>query len=181
MHIYCFPDGPELDEPTSRSFATLLEDNVTLICGTNLVGNPEPIVHWLSNTGNEVSPNDKSFSISNGSQVVSLTIFNANLSSAGNWSCILSLNAPNGSTIQQQQRNLILTIVGEYITAAVFSPGFDSQSTCTLNLTSLGFICNHTLTVEISLLLQLPKGISALSSMALTKGHYMHALWKTPK
>ena len=113
ISIYKLSDGPELTEPLSNAFATPQGNNVTLLCGTNLVGNPIPVVQWFSNTGNEISPSNDNFSINNGPNFVSLTIFNATQNDNGTWNCVLTLNASNGTTLQQVERDLSLTILGE--------------------------------------------------------------------
>ena len=109
-------DGPELTEPTSTSSTAVQGDDITLMCGTELKGNPVPFVRWISNTGDEIKEIDARFSISNGSEVVSLTILNTTLRDAGIWTCMLHLALPNGTIIQQLQRNLTLTILGECYT-----------------------------------------------------------------
>ena len=100
-------DGPEIAEPVSDTFATLEDSNVTLICGTDLRGNPKPTVEWFTNTGETV--NDQCFSTSNDSDTVSLTIYGATLNDSGIWSCVVSSNLTTG----QLQRNLTLTILGK--------------------------------------------------------------------
>ena len=106
-------DGPELIEPNSDTFATLQQDNVTLVCGTTLKGNPSPVGQWFSNTNNEISQNNERFSINNGPDTVALTIFDVTQSDGGIWYCLLTLNTPNGTVIQQLQRNLTLTILSK--------------------------------------------------------------------
>ena len=112
---YNYTDGPELTEPTSMSSTALQGDNISLTCGNELKGNPAPSIRWISNTGDEIDETNTRFSIRNRSEVVCLTIFNATLRDAGIWSCMLHSTLPNGTIIQQLQRNLTLTILGEFI------------------------------------------------------------------
>ena len=107
------PDGPELLEPLLNSFTTLNGNNATLICGTNLAGNPEPMIQWFSNTGERITEDSSNIILSNSTEVVSLTIINATLSNAGIWSCTLSSVTTNGTIIQQLHRNITLTVIGK--------------------------------------------------------------------
>ena len=111
--LLLYVDGPEVVEPSSNLFATLEEDNITLICGSNLVGNPPPVVTWLSNTNDEIGLSDNRFQINSGPDIVSLTIFNATQNDSGTWRCVLALSAPNGTLIQQLERNLTLIVLGK--------------------------------------------------------------------
>ena len=102
-------------DSNSSTFATLQQENITLVCGNTLIGNPRPVVQWFSNTNNEINETNDRFSIDNGPEIVALTIFNASQSDGGVWYCVLTLNAPNGTIIQQLQRNLTLTILSKSI------------------------------------------------------------------
>ena len=106
-------DGPELGKPVSNFFTAVQGDRVTLICGTNLQGNPEPQVEWFSNMGANIALSNESFSISNGPDIVSLTLFQASVIHTGTWSCVVMLSAPNGTIIRQIQRNFSVTILGK--------------------------------------------------------------------
>ena len=106
-------DGPEIVEYSSDLFATLEEDDITLTCGSNLVGNPPPVVTWLSNTNAEIGLSDDRLQINSGPDIVSLTIFNATQNDSGTWRCVLTSSAPNGTLIQQLERNLTLIVLSE--------------------------------------------------------------------
>lgn len=106
-------DGPELREPESETFAVLQNTDVTLICGTNLDGNPKPSIRWFSNIGTEIDQDNSNFSINSGPELVSLTIFNTTLSNTGTWNCVISALVPNETENQQINRRLALSILGE--------------------------------------------------------------------
>ena len=112
--INLITDGPELDEPVTDIFATVQEESVTVVCGTNLASSPPPIVQWFSDTDSEISPSDERFSMSNGPDVVSLTIFNTTRNDNGTWNCVLTLNSPNGTVIGRLERNVTVFILGEF-------------------------------------------------------------------
>ena len=97
----------------SESVAALEENNITIVCGTNLEGNPAPIVQWFSNIGDKVSADNPAFTLNDGPDIVSLTITETNSSHSGIWICVLTTKSPNGTTIQRLQRNLTVTILGE--------------------------------------------------------------------
>jgi hypothetical protein len=66
--------------------AVLEGDSVTLVCGTDLTGNPIPTVVWRDSSGSEVSSGGR-FTLSSGREVVSITVNITNREDAGNWTC----------------------------------------------------------------------------------------------
>ena len=114
IYYYACAVGPELTS-NSSTFATLQHDSVTLVCGSTLIGNPPPVIQWFSNTNNEINQTDDQFVVNNGPEIVALTILNASQSDDGIWHCVLTSNTPNGTIIQQLQRNLTLTILSKPI------------------------------------------------------------------
>ena len=108
-------DGPEIVKPSSNLFATVEGDDIILICGSNLVGNPPPVVIWISNADAEIGKSGDRFQINSGPDIVSLTIFNATQNDSGTWRCFLTLSAPNGTLLQELERNLTLIVLGESI------------------------------------------------------------------
>ena len=100
-------DGPDITLGPSV-VATLEGDNATLVCGTNLTGNPEPTVQWMDNNNTEVRRNDSRFVFDDGPEIVSLSIFNVTVEDDGIWRCIVQVE--NASEVQQ---NVTLTAVGK--------------------------------------------------------------------
>ncbi len=101
-------DGPDI-EATETSFAAAEGVNTTLVCGTNLVGNPVPSVHWRDSRANTIDTNDTAYIFNNGQELVTLTILQAQLNDSGNWTCVLSSNV-TGNIVE---RMLALTVIGK--------------------------------------------------------------------
>ena len=105
--FFSWTDGPDITLGPSV-VATLEGDNATLVCGTNLTGNPEPTVQWMDNNNTEVRRNDSRFVFDDGPEIVSLSIFNVTVEDDGIWRCVVQVE--NASEVQQ---NVTLTAVGK--------------------------------------------------------------------
>jgi len=99
--------GPDITLGASV-VATLEGDNATLICGTNLTGNPEPTIQWMDNNNTEVRRNDSRFVFNDGPEIVSLDISNVTVEDDGMWIC--NVQVENVSEVQQ---NITLVVVGK--------------------------------------------------------------------
>ena len=104
--LFTHADGPEIEEE-NPSFVAVENDNVTLSCGTMLVGNPTPVIEWTDNEGNVISTNNK-YIFNNGPDVVSLVIIDTELIDSGNWTCRLITSETGGEV----QRIVTLTVIG---------------------------------------------------------------------
>ncbi len=83
--------------------------NVTLMCGTNVVGHPVPSVQWRDSADSVIDTADTAFVFNNGPELVSLTILSAQLSNTGNWTCTLT----STETAVIVERMLSLTVIRE--------------------------------------------------------------------
>lgn len=101
-------DGPEISEEEDPSFVAAENDNVTLICGTMLVGSPAPVIEWTNNEGNVINTTSNDYIFNNGPDVVSLVIIGTQLVDSGNWTCRLTTSETGGEV----QRILTLTVIG---------------------------------------------------------------------
>ena len=90
--------------------ASVSGDNVTLICGTNLTGNPEPTIQWIDNNNTEVNRSDSRFVFVDGPEIVSLTIYNVTVEDEGVWRCSVQVENITDADIEH---NITLTVVGK--------------------------------------------------------------------
>ena len=90
--------------------ASVSGDNVTLVCGTNVTGNPQPTIQWIDNNNAEVNRSDSRFTFVDGPEVVSLTIYNVTVEDEGVWRCIVRVENISDSDIEH---NITLTVVGK--------------------------------------------------------------------
>ena len=90
--------------------ASVSGDNVTLICGTNLTGNPEPTIQWIDNNNTEVNRSDSRFVFGDGPEIVSLTIYNVTVEDEGVWRCSVQVENITDADIEH---NITLTVVGK--------------------------------------------------------------------
>lgn len=90
--------------------ASVSGDNVTLVCGTNVTGNPQPTIQWIDNNNTEVEISDSRFMFVDGPEVVSLTIYNVTVEDEGVWRCIVRVENISDSDIEH---NITLTVVGK--------------------------------------------------------------------
>lgn len=99
-------DGPEI-EGGDTNLVGVVNNNVTLICGIKVTSNPSPIVKWANEKG-EIAPNNTSYIVNSGPDIVSLLISKAELFDTGTWTCTLT----NSETDREIKRNVILTVIG---------------------------------------------------------------------
>ena len=90
--------------------ASVSGDNVTLICGTNLTGNPEPTIQWIDNNNTEVNRSDGRFVFGDGPEIVSLMIYNVTVEDEGVWRCSVQVGNITDADIEH---NITLTVVGK--------------------------------------------------------------------
>ena len=90
--------------------AAVSGDNVTLICGTNVTGNPEPTIEWIDNNNTEVNRSDGRFVFVDGPEIVSLIVYNVTEEDEGVWRCIVQVENITDADIEH---NVTLTVVGK--------------------------------------------------------------------
>ena len=86
--------------------------DVTLLCGSDPRGNPDPVAEWRDNNGTVV-PDDGRFSIVSDSSEVSLTIQGVTANDAGDWQCSLTVEADNRTIGDTVVRSITLFVVGK--------------------------------------------------------------------
>ncbi len=96
---------------------------MSLLCGTHLQSNPDPIISWWDPRGDLVTASDR-FSFINDATGVRLNIINATEVDNGTWVCNLTVTAQNLSILSESdvlaeldvghtQYNIDLLVVGE--------------------------------------------------------------------
>lgn len=90
--------------------AAVSGDNVTLICGTNVTGNPEPTIQWIDNNNTAVNRSDGRFVFVDGPEIVSLMVYNVTEEDEGVWRCIVQVENITDADIEH---NITLTVVGK--------------------------------------------------------------------
>ena len=85
--------------------AVLVAADITLVCGTNIVGNPTPTISWMNNNGVIVSDGNGV----SGSMTLSLTVTSVTRDQAGNWTCTVA------NSLGSIQHLISLTVVGECV------------------------------------------------------------------
>ena len=96
-------------ESAGLSFIGAEDDNVSIVCGLQLRGDPAAIVQWRDGEGRLLDAPNSTFLFNNGPEVVDLMILGAKLSDSGNWTCTLT-NTQTGIVLE---RILALTIICE--------------------------------------------------------------------
>ena len=103
---------PEIDRPGDTQRAVLEGGDITLVCGSNVDGNPIPTISWTDNNGTAVSDGPE-FS---GSNTLMLAITGVTRNQTGNWTC----NVEN--SVANFERQILLVVVGEYVTVTFLKP-----------------------------------------------------------
>ena len=89
FHAFADLDEAPANTETNRiRRVVLISENVSLLCGTNLTGYPQPTVRWLLNS--EVVLSGNRYTYSDGPDVVQLNISNVSLNDNGEWTCQIS-------------------------------------------------------------------------------------------
>ena len=111
-------DGPTMDEG-QKKYLIYIGDSVTLICGTGLIGNPEPIVTWTP----PQAESGASRYVKTEEPNVTLTIKGATESDEGIWKCTVEVNSndisvacpdPNASS-RTRYVEIEVTVIGKLL------------------------------------------------------------------
>ena len=121
--------GPEFDDDieSPSDAAVLQNDTVTLVCGENLTGFPNPDIEWRDNNGALIS-NGGRYTFSDSPDVVSLTISDTTANDAGNWSCNVSVTGPNGESTDIQLGRIIELVVVGKLSCDIISQSCETSS-----------------------------------------------------
>ena len=125
--LFNFIDGPTFAESSPLQRYALLNDSLSLVCGTGLDSNPQATITWIAPDGTTVMDNAR-YDLQNGPEIVRLNFAHTILGDTGTWRCdirvISSQNiVSNGALVSQDPtvigtpivRDIQLTIFGKYI------------------------------------------------------------------
>ena len=120
-------DGPRFAEPGPLQRYALLNESLSLVCGTGLESNPTAMVIWTAPDGTTVMDNAR-YDLENGPDIVTLNFTHTILGDTGTWRCEIRVVSgqdviSNGSLVSQDPniigtpivRNIQLTIIGKCI------------------------------------------------------------------
>ena len=106
----------------------LLDDSLSLVCGTGLDSNPQANVTWTAPDGTTIVDNAR-YNLEDGPEIVRLNFTRTVLSDGGVWVCAIRVTSrqdvvSNGSLVQQDPtvigtpivRNIQLNIIGKCFT-----------------------------------------------------------------
>ena len=123
-----YVDGPMLIPGPLRHYV-LLNESLTLVCGTSLESNPQATITWTAPDGTMIMASSR-HSLENGPEVVRLNFTHTLPSDAGMWRCDIRTESDqyvvsDGSLVRMDpamigapiQHNIELIIIGEYVTA----------------------------------------------------------------
>ncbi len=108
--------GPSIERgPEQR--AIQVGQPLSLVCGTNLMSNPQATSRWMDNLGVDVTSGYRLNTFGN-STLVSLEFNNTMSQDTGTWSCVVTVNVTEVTpsvTIGEVTIDISLTVVGESI------------------------------------------------------------------
>ena len=121
-----FPDGSSFRVPGPTQQYALLDESLSLVCGTDLDSNPQATITWTAPDGTTIMDNAR-YDLDNGPGIVRLNFTHTILSDAGIWMCNIEVESEhyivsNGSLIRVNssligvriQQNIRLTVIGKY-------------------------------------------------------------------
>ena len=124
---FVLKDGPRFAEPGPLQRYALLNESLSLVCGTGLESNPTATVTWTAPDGTTVMDNAR-YDLENGPDIVMLKFTHTILGDTGAWRCEIRVMSDqhvtsNASLVSQDPnvigmpivRNIQLTIVGKCI------------------------------------------------------------------
>ena len=107
----------------------LLGEDVSLICGTALVSNPQAIISWVAPDGTRVLDNSR-YNLENGPDTVRLNITNSVMNDTGMWRCEIKVESEvsNDDLILTRrtmigaplQHDIQLTVIGRYTLIKIY-------------------------------------------------------------
>ena len=121
-----FSDGPTLILGSIQRFV-LLNDSLSLVCGSGLSSNPQATITWTAPDGMEVMDNAR-YDLESGRNVVRLNFTHTILSDSGVWRCEASVESEeyvvsDGRLVRSDpvvigvplEHNIQLTIISKYV------------------------------------------------------------------
>ena len=99
-----------------------LGENISLVCGTALVSNPQAIISWMAPDGTRVLDNFR-YKLENGPDTVRLNITHSILNDTGMWLCEIKVESEISNDLILTGRTIIgtplrhaihLTVIGRY-------------------------------------------------------------------
>ena len=81
-----FADGPSLIQQGPAQRYVLLNDSLSLVCGTGLDSNPQATITWMAPDGTTIMDNAR-YDLENGTDFVRLNFTHTILSDTGTWRC----------------------------------------------------------------------------------------------
>lgn len=122
--------GPSIVPGISEQGAAL-DSSFSLLCGTNLQGNPTPHVSWLDPKGNNISliGNPRYHPHIHGTEVM-LEIKNFNFLDQGIWTCILQTEGFNISTTGDGSSSSVVprASIGEIVSISITATAVSKDS-----------------------------------------------------
>ena len=82
------PDGPSFRIPAPTQRYVLLNDSLSLVCGTGLENNPQANVTWMAPDGTIIM-NGARYNLESGPQIVRLNLTQTTFKDSGTWKCEL--------------------------------------------------------------------------------------------
>ena len=123
--IFFFVDGPTFAELGPLQCYALLNERLSLVCGTSLDSNPQATIIWTAPDGTTVMDNAR-YNLENGPHIVRLNFTRTILNDTGTWRCDIHVVSSqdvvsNGSLVRQDPsvigtpivRDIQLTIIGK--------------------------------------------------------------------
>ena len=88
--VFVFIDGPTFANPGPLQQFALLNERLSLVCGTGLDSNPQATVTWTAPDGTTIVDNAR-YNLENGPEIVRLNFTHTLLSDTGAWHCRVSV------------------------------------------------------------------------------------------
>ena len=85
-------DGPTFQSKGPSKQYVVLNDSLSLVCGTGLDSNPQAIITWTAPDGTTVMDNVR-YDLENGPDIVRLNITHTTLNDSGIWSCDVTVRS----------------------------------------------------------------------------------------
>ena len=109
-----FPDGPSFRVPGPTQQYALLDESLSLVCGTDLDSNPQATITWTDPDGTTVMDNTR-FNLENGPDIVRLNLSRTLLSDAGMWRCDIRTESEQDIVNNGKLVPTNITVIGERI------------------------------------------------------------------
>ena len=90
LFVFVFVDGPTFTKPGPLQHFALLNERLSLVCGTGLDSNPQANITWIAPDGTTIVDNAR-YDLENGPEIVRLNFTRTLLSDTGAWHCRVSV------------------------------------------------------------------------------------------